>query len=178
MRDEQFKDMVFGLCALVFFAVLLALTPAHGGTANAQALTSGATSKTYPYIISVAGILISLYLIVSKLWKLLKICRREAAAQTAGEEVAPLPEKQNTRWRMVLLCIVLMFALNFLLIKLGVIVGGFLYLLVQILILTAKRDLTLKNILIAVAVSICVPLLIYFPFTYIFKAKIPMGIFR
>lgn len=35
MQDPLFKDVLFGLLALVFFVVLLALTPVHGGTANA-----------------------------------------------------------------------------------------------------------------------------------------------
>lgn len=178
VQDPLFKDVLFGLLALVFFVVLLALTPAHGGTANAQALTSGATSKTYPYIIGAAGTVVSLILIVTKLTQLLAVCREEAAKAAAGQELEALPEKENVRWKTVLLCVVMMFVLNIALIKLGVILGGFLYLLAQILILTAKKDLTKKNIIIAVAISILVPLAIYFPFTYIFKAKIPMGIFR
>ena len=115
---------------------------------------------------------------MTKLTQLLAVCREEAAKAAAGQELEALPEKENVRWKTVLLCVVMMFVLNIALIKLGVILGGFLYLLAQILILTAKKDLTKKNIIIAVAISILVPLAIYFPFTYIFKAKIPMGIFR
>ncbi len=178
MSDPNFKDLVFGIATLLFFVALLALTPKYGGTANAQALTSGATSKTYPYIISTAGILVSLYLIISKGLKIIAACRKEMDLQTSASEASKTAAGPRFRWRMVVSCVLMMFVLNVLLIKLGLVAGGFVYLFIQILILTARKDLTKKNILIALLVSICVPLMIYFPFRYIFKAKIPMGIFK
>ena len=180
MQDTNFKDSVFALFVLAFFIILLVLIPSQGGSANAQALTSGATSKTYPYIISILGILVSLWLFAGSVLKLLRICKKEmtVAEPTTTEITETDGQKEKPRWKMVFLCIAMMFLLNILLIKLGVIVGGFLYLLAQILLLTGRKKLTKKNIVIAVIISVCVPLLIYFPFTYIFKAKIPMGIFR
>lgn len=179
MRDAAFKDSVFALFALAFFVVLLVLIPYQGGSANAQALTSGATSKTYPYIISILGILVSLGLFIGCVRKILLACKTEMAAEELPDKAAETEAPgESPHWRMVFLCIAMMFALNILLIKLGVIVGGTLYLLVQILLLSGRGRLTKKNIMIAVVISVCVPLLIYFPFTYIFKAKIPMGIFR
>lgn len=179
MKDTNFKDSVFALFVLAFFIVLLALIPSQGGSANAQALTSGATSKTYPYIISILGILVSLGLFAGSVHKMLRICKEEVTVAEPAAEIAETDvQKEKPRWKMVFLCIAMMFLLNILLIKLGVIAGGFFYLLAQILLLTGRKKLTKKNIVIAVIISICVPLLIYFPFTYIFKAKIPMGIFR
>lgn len=179
MRDATFKDSVFALFALAFFVILLVLIPSQGGSANAQALTSGATSKTYPYIISIAGILVSLGMFIGCVRKMLRARKAEMAAAGLSEETAAAEDqKESPNWRMVFLCVVMMFVLNILLIKLGIIAGGILYLLAQILLLTGRGKLTKKNIVIAVIISVCVPLLIYFPFTYVFKAKIPMGIFR
>ena len=174
MRNTKFRDSVFGFCTLIFFLTLTLLTETQGGFANHQAQTSGATSMTYPYIIGTAGIIISLALIIERFSAIVKECRNE----TEEPSNKPKTEKGLIRWKMVFSCIAMMFALNILLVNLGVVLGGFIYLLVQIFILSEKKTLTKKNILIAVIVSICVPLLIYFPFTYIFKAKIPMGIFR
>lgn len=176
MKNANFKDMVFGVGALVFFGALLALTPKYGGDANAQALTSGATSKTYPYIIGGAGVIVALWLIVDKLIKLLRESRAAAAEAGPAPDEAQAPGR--TRWGLVVLCVGALALMNVLLIRLGVVLGGILYLLVQIFLLTAKKDLTVKNVIIAVIVAAAVPLMIYFPFRYIFHAKLPMGIFR
>lgn len=176
LDNKEFKDFVFGLLTLAFFVVMLLLIPSEGGEASGQSLYSAVGPKTYPYIISIGGIFVSLILLAKNLIKILKDCKKELED---GTEVALSEDKfRSIRWKVVGLSSLALIIGVILIIKLGIYVGGPIYIFGQIMILTNKEDRTKKNIIIALIVSILVPLAIYFPFRYLLHAKLPLGILK
>ncbi|MBR5641575.1 MAG: tripartite tricarboxylate transporter TctB family protein [Firmicutes bacterium] len=167
--DAAKKDLFVGLLLFLVFAAIfigsfsIKTLPANGNI----------TARFFPILISCIGMGLSLALAATNGYKMRSLKKELDAAGT--DETAETPKRKSYRWGMVCISIVLMGVYIFLISILGFVVSSALYLFAQILILEQNR--TLKRILMIAAISIAIPLLIYFPFRYIFYLIFPVGIF-
>lgn len=158
------RDFLTGILLFLVFGVIL-----WGSFRIKVVISDGVvTARFFPVLISCIGMGLSAALALVNVFQLSSL---RAKAVDSGEE-EPHP---GNRWGMVLLSIALMGCYVFLIQILGFILASALYLFAQILILEQKRSL--KRILVIALISIGVPLIIYFPFRYIFYLIFPTGIF-
>ena len=163
------KDFLIGGLLFLVFALFFV------GSLRIKIVASDGivTARFFPMLISGIGMALAIALALTnayRFWTLKSEIDDAAAIETESQQNAPA-----YRWKMVIFSILLMGIYVFLFNYLGFILASALYLFIQIFVLEQNRSL--KQILIIAAVSIGIPLIIYFPFRYIFYLIFPQGIF-
>lgn len=170
LREKEYKDLLFGIIAFIFFGIAVIQSFYFKNAIVPGGSTSGSIgAEFYPQVFCSLGSALGLWLIVTNV---IKIRQKKAGKAEVTEE----PEK--SRWGMVAVSIALIIILVFLISTLGSIVGSALYLFIQIMVLTKREKRTIKSTVMTMLISIGIPVLIYFPFRYIFDIMLPLGIFK
>lgn len=166
--SKEQKDLFGSIIIFLYFLGLLYMTSQINVSFSAN--VGWANAKTFPYLFCGLGAIFSVFYIVQSAKKMKDAKSIEGKQQTAeGTE--------TSSWRVfgsIALCIFFVFTVKFL----GVIVGGAIYLAAQILILLPKEKRTAKNYIITGAVAVLVPLVVYFPFRYVFDTFLPLGFLK
>ena len=165
-KDILFAAAIMAIMAAIFIrSCFFQITSASGNV----------DSGFFPRMGSLIGFAIGLVLLIQSIIKLRK-ARLADVVKTEEQIAAEIPDGYN--WPLILFSLAWLVVYLFLLQYLGMPLGSILYLFVQIMALTKKENRTWKHVIIALAVSVVMPLAVYYPFRYIFGIMLPMGIFR
>lgn len=161
MKKEAIAGLVMVLLFFAFFIFSFSITE--------KTVTGVVSSRTVPQFVSILGIIVSLYLTITK-WLGYKKNREVAKDE---EKVAAEPRL----WKRIIISTILLTGYISLINVFGYILTSIIYLFLQITTIYEKRDK--KSIIIIAIISIAIPLILYIPFRYVFNLMIPTGtIFR
>lgn len=170
--SKNMTELIYSVCLLAFFAFFLIMT---SGVRVAEGMTTASVNaRTFPYIFCGMGAIFSVVLIVRYVIRVVRE-RKEAKPAEPEEEQTSAQKVSELRALLSILLGVLFILLIY---KLGVVVGGWLYLGAQIFLLLPPEKRTRKNYIIGAVVAFLVPIAIYVPFRYVFNVMLPMGIFK
>lgn len=172
-RSKNRTELIYSVCMFAFFSFFLLMTSsvkvAEGMT------TASVNARTFPYIFCGLGAILSAVLIIRYAVRVVREKKEPASAEEAEAGQAADQEVSETR---ALVSILLGVVFILLIYKLGVVVGGWLYLGAQIFLLLPPEKRNKRNCVIGIVVALVVPIAIYVPFRYIFNVMLPMGIFK
>lgn len=174
--NKEINELLFSLGIFAFFALMIYQT-----FLISNSLTRGfaggvvVDATTYPKIFCGLGLVLSLVLIIQNLGRIKK---KAGSIEPTEGEIASVEKKGKPSWVKPLLSIILAALFIVSVNVLGVIVGGWLYLLAQIAILLPEEKRGPKAYVITCIISFAVPLAVYLPFRYIFYVMFPLGIFK
>lgn len=154
---SKFKDLITGICGLIFSVALYALSVQIGLKENT---TIGA--DFLPKIAAV--VMLFMFAIVTY---------RGAVAVKNGVEEAPRDYKSN--YLGVVIIFAAMIAYAMLLKPVGFIITSMVFLLLAIVLMTKKEEL--KPVL-TIVITVVAVLFIYFVFTKVFGVRLPKGILK
>lgn len=163
---------------VIFSAVIILLMVAifiYGTTFEMTSASGNVDSGFFPRLGSALGFVLGVVLLVQSISKYRK---EKADAENCSEIEEGAETDAKTNWGRMLFSLLWLAVYLLLMQFLGMPIASIIYLLVQTYVLTPKEKKTKKNILINVAVSVLMPLVVYFPFRYVFDVMLPMGIFR
>lgn len=159
---------------IIFAAVIIVLMVAifiYGSNFKMTSASGNVDSGFFPRLGSIIGFVAGILLFVDSLRKYRRL-QANGDSQQSGE-------KGNAyNWPLMTISVIWLAAYLMLMQFLGMPLASILYLLLQTMLLTPREKRTKKTLIINVLVSVLMPLVVYFPFRYIFRVMLPMGIFR
>lgn len=161
------RDILFAVVIIVLMAVIFV----YGCTFNMTSASGNVDSGFFPRLGSIVGFAAGALLLADSL-------RKYRRLQANGASPRPGEKEGGYNWPLMIISVIWLAAYLLLMQFLGMPLASILYLLLQTMLLTPREKRTKKTLIINVLVSVLMPLVVYFPFRYIFRVMLPMGIFR
>ncbi len=158
--DPQKKNVYAGILLFIVFLLFFLLS----FSIEIKRATGSMTSRSVPQVISVLGMIVSLYMVLKNLMAY------RAKKKNGGVETEEVPVK---RWTLMGLSVVLLIAYVGSMRAIGFILSSILYLFLQMV--SISEDRSAKRVVLLAVIAIAVPILFYIPFRYGFKLMLPIG---
>lgn len=166
-KYQEGKDFIFAIAIMILMVIVFI----YSCTIERTSVTGIVDSGFFPKMGAIIGFAMGVILAIKNAIKLKKIFKENGE----GTLIEPLNKAQILRLSATLVLIALyLWVINIL----GMPLASIIYLFLQMMLLCKKEDRTKKNVIIIIIVAVVMPLAVYFPFRYVFKVFLPMGIFR